>query len=393
MKHRLMAVDDEANILKALKRELAPWAELNGYEILTETSPELALGRLEELEGGVDLLICDMNMPAMKGSELISRAKARWPQINAILLSAYSEAPEIARAVRAGIWGFILKPWDHDYLVAEVEKVRELADVRRREQEHSRRLDNELRLAGELQRAMMSIRLPPENRSAFALLSRPVSDLHCSGDYADIIPLGRQRFLLLAGDVAGHGVTGALVTFVLKSVIFTEYVRHHIADFSPAAFLNWLNRRMTGALARTRGVIISFAAVSVDLGSRSLVWALAGHNPPILVGSGGHRFLAAEGPALGFVEQAEYADHSLNAAAGDSLWLFTDGLVEVHGDSPEAGTRRLAAVLGRRRLPSASGDGATGHDAIARAIVSDVLAESGHPAYDDDVTLLGLAVP
>jgi PAS domain S-box-containing protein/diguanylate cyclase (GGDEF)-like protein len=126
----LLLVDDEDNIVSALKRLL----RRDGYHIVTASSAAEGLQRLAEQE--VDVIVSDQRMPGMTGVEFLHRAKALYPATMRLVLSGYTELQSIIDAVNEGaIYKFLTKPWDDQLLrshVAEAFRQKELADDNRR---------------------------------------------------------------------------------------------------------------------------------------------------------------------------------------------------------------------------------------------------------------------
>lgn len=111
----LLFIDDEANILAALKRLFRPL----GYTILTAENGLEALALLEKEP--VDLLICDMRMPVMNGAEVLEQVRAKWPDVVRILLTGYSDLDSTIAAINRGeIYRYISKPWDDNDIVLTV---------------------------------------------------------------------------------------------------------------------------------------------------------------------------------------------------------------------------------------------------------------------------------
>ncbi len=107
----LLLVDDESNILTALKRLL----RRDGYIILTADS---GLAGLELLASNpVDVIISDQRMPGMTGIEFLRRAKEIYPETIRMVLSGYTELQSVTDAINEGaIYKFLTKPWDDDQL-------------------------------------------------------------------------------------------------------------------------------------------------------------------------------------------------------------------------------------------------------------------------------------
>ncbi len=126
----LLIVDDEVNILSALKRLL----RRDNYTILTANSGAEGLALLENSE--VDVIVSDQRMPGMTGVEFLGKAKELYPETVRMVLSGYSELQSVTDAVNQGaIYKFLMKPWDDDKLRVHVEEAfrrKELADENRR---------------------------------------------------------------------------------------------------------------------------------------------------------------------------------------------------------------------------------------------------------------------
>ncbi len=134
----LLLVDDETNIVSALKRLLRP----DNYTILTANSGQEGLEILKKNE--VDVIVSDQRMPGMTGVEFLGKAKEIYPDTVRIVLSGYTELQSVMDAVNEGaIYKFLMKPWDDKQLRAHIEEAfhrKEMAD-------ENRRLDLEVRTA------------------------------------------------------------------------------------------------------------------------------------------------------------------------------------------------------------------------------------------------------
>ena len=126
----LLLVDDEINIVSALKRLL----RRDDYLILTAHSGTEGLAVLKE--NAVDVILSDQRMPGMTGVEFLSIAKNDYPETIRLVLSGYTELQSVTDAVNEGaIYKFLTKPWDDTKLrghVREAFERKELADVNQR---------------------------------------------------------------------------------------------------------------------------------------------------------------------------------------------------------------------------------------------------------------------
>ena len=109
----LLCVDDEANILSALRRLFRP----HGYTVLTAGGGEEGLEILAREP--VDLIISDMRMPVMDGARFLGEARKRHPDTVRLLLTGYADMESTIAAINSGqIARYIAKPWnDQDVLL------------------------------------------------------------------------------------------------------------------------------------------------------------------------------------------------------------------------------------------------------------------------------------
>jgi CheY-like chemotaxis protein len=126
----LLLVDDEANIIGALKRLLRK----GDYRILTANNGQGGLDLLAEHP--VDVIVSDQRMPGMTGVEFLGKAKELYPDTVRIVLSGYTELHSVTDAVNEGaIYKFLTKPWDDEQLYGHIEEAfrrKEMADENRR---------------------------------------------------------------------------------------------------------------------------------------------------------------------------------------------------------------------------------------------------------------------
>ncbi|RTL54465.1 MAG: response regulator [Rhodocyclaceae bacterium] len=131
----VLCVDDEANILAALKRLFRP----AGYRLLTAGSGAEGLALLEQEQGQVDLVISDMRMPEMDGARFLAQVRQRWPDTARILLTGYADMESTVAAINEGrISRYISKPWNDSELLLTVREVLE----RRMLEKEKQRLEN-----------------------------------------------------------------------------------------------------------------------------------------------------------------------------------------------------------------------------------------------------------
>jgi response regulator RpfG family c-di-GMP phosphodiesterase len=128
----LLCVDDEPNILSALRRLF----RAKGYRVLTAEGGAAGLELLRQQP--VDLVISDMRMPEMDGARFLAEVRAHWPDTIRLLLTGYSDIQSILDAINCGeIYRYITKPWDDNDILLVVRHALE----RRALEQDKRRLE------------------------------------------------------------------------------------------------------------------------------------------------------------------------------------------------------------------------------------------------------------
>jgi DNA-binding NtrC family response regulator len=122
--HSILIVDDEKNVLNALQRALRK----EPYTIFAADSADKALQLIKARE--VSLVISDYNMPGTNGLEFLKQIKALYPQVLTIMLTGQAEVQLAVEAINAaGVYKFILKPWDDEDLKITVRRSLESIDL------------------------------------------------------------------------------------------------------------------------------------------------------------------------------------------------------------------------------------------------------------------------
>jgi two-component system, probable response regulator PhcQ len=122
---RIMIVDDEENILSALKRTLAREKE---WEIEIFSDPHAALLRAQTAV--FDLFISDFRMPKMNGAEFLSQVKLLHPMSQRIILSGNADIESVVNSINdAEVYRFIFKPWHDSELIENIRKAIEFRKV------------------------------------------------------------------------------------------------------------------------------------------------------------------------------------------------------------------------------------------------------------------------
>ncbi len=119
--YKILCVDDEPNILSALKRMIS----LEGFQVVTADSGAQALALMAEQTFHV--VISDMQMPAMTGVELLDQVRQKWPHTMRVLLTGNAEVGGAIAAINQGeIYRYLTKPWDDAELLGVIKSAIDL---------------------------------------------------------------------------------------------------------------------------------------------------------------------------------------------------------------------------------------------------------------------------
>jgi serine phosphatase RsbU (regulator of sigma subunit)/CheY-like chemotaxis protein/anti-sigma regulatory factor (Ser/Thr protein kinase) len=204
--------------------------------------------------------------------------------------------------------------------------------------DHVQRFAQGRQLVETLQRSLLPDRLPHHPRLELAARYLP-SGLapQIGGDWYDALELDRDRTAVMIGDVVGHGVRAATTMSELRNALRAFAVEGH----SPGSALHQLDRVVHATLGP--GMIATVLFLIIDASKGTLSISRAGHPPPALRSATGEiRFLETGGTLpLGIDDRvmADEAEYAVNP--GDTLLLFTDGLVERRRESINTGFDRL----------------------------------------------------
>jgi signal transduction histidine kinase/CheY-like chemotaxis protein len=201
-------------------------------------------------------------------------------------------------------------------------------------------------VADRLQQIFLPGSLPQPQGYELDAVYRPAeSDVTIGGDWYTALRLTERLVLFGIGDVVGHGVGAAATMARCRQSIITA-AANVLGD--PAEVLQRVNRVML-----LQGSLVTANVGILDTVTGAISFSSAGHPPPLIV-SASHvtRLLPIGGPALGLTQDPAYVNAQARLEPGETLVLYTDGLVELDRDI-RAGERELARQLSGQRFATA----------------------------------------
>ena len=238
------------------------------------------------------------------------------------------------------------------------------------------RIQAELKIAREVQSQLFPKAAPrAEHLEIYAVCEAARS---VSGDYYDYQALPGGRIALALADVAGKGISAALLMASLQSNL-RVILREQGERASAAQTVTHINEQLYANTAPEK--YATFFLGIFDEQSSELSYTNAGHLPPVLVRGGEARILEVTGTIVGAFPFARYGESRIVMQPGDLLVCYTDGVTETENEYGEMfGEERLKEALVRYAgLPP---------DQLVPHLVEDIRKFTGSPELQDDLTLL-----
>lgn len=391
---RILVVEDEPQLALGLEDDL----KLEGYEVEVARDGQIATERA--LSQRFDLIILDVMLPRKDGFEVcrdLRRAGLRMP---IVMLTAKTQESDKVLGLDLGADDYVTKPFSPRELRA---RMRAILRQRRDWRPQRGDLDEEVRLASEVQQRLFPQFRPPFATLDYVAFCQPASGM--SADYYDFLDLAPGRLGLLVADVAGKGISAALLMASLHASVRTHAPL--LADRC-GEVLTKVNALLYEATGAERFATLFYAVY--DEASRALTYANAGHEPPLLFrarpapdtslagGKAAGRAPAPSGgdseqsqpiclrlasctPPLGILPTLPVVQESIQLGLGDWLLIFSDGITEAFNEKGEEfGRERLLEVVACSSERSAR--------EMRDAILEKVSSHSGGRPQSDDLTLV-----
>lgn len=237
------------------------------------------------------------------------------------------------------------------------------------------RMEEELFQARAVQRFMLPPEIQTHDAYKIAYVYHPFD--HVGGDFLDTVQRDDGKLVVMIADVSGHGVAAALTSAMIKA----SFLRHAAKATGPGDMLTRIDRDLRSTMRCGR--FCTALAGFLDLPTRSLVLASAGHPMPLLMRDGAISTIELESNYPLFTgEDSPYIDlHFGQMQSKDRLLLFTDGLIEaMRSNGDMLSTEDLSKAVGTCPV-----DSDFAHCVFESLLFSDLV-------FKDDVTLAALEI-
>jgi serine phosphatase RsbU (regulator of sigma subunit) len=281
-----------------------------------------------------------------------------------------------ADRVGSGDFGFRVKIQSNDEVASVARSFNDMTSRIRELLEESMikaRMEDELNTASLIQSTLLAEKKLDIPHCDYAFHYASASE--CSGDFWDVFVYD-QRVTLAVADATGHGVSAAIVTAVAKSCLTTMNYIFNQHVLPPESYLMQLNNVIHSACQGR--LLMTMCLAQIDLRDGTIRVANAGHEFPLCfrAGTADHDHpsraveeLVARGERLGFAPDTEYESQEFKLRPGDSLLLYTDGIVEnTNREGKPWGERLLRKTFGEAALANSKAEHAAA--AMRDALVS-----------------------
>jgi len=410
---RILALEDSEIDETLIRHEL----KQGGFDFVmtrVETRSDFARS-IEDFQP--EIILSDYKLPTFNGALALVMAKQLCPDVPVIMISGAVGEEIAVELLKNGATDFVLKDKLGRLLPVIQRALREVEsrNARRRAEEQLRELNDklehrvaertralweknaimeeDLEMARELQMAFLPSAFPtlphgasPDNSAVnFCSFFHPTSRV--SGDIYNIVPLSDSTIAVFVCDVMGHGVRAALVTAMMRAL--EEQLSDLASD--PGKSLSQINRSLHVILQQLDTTLFVTASYYVvDIVTKRLTYAIAGHPSPLLVHHGTEKVEVLTdsfdtGPALGLFEDVEYLTGETTVEEGDLILTFTDGLFEVENEQDQSFSemRLRESIQNHAGLPMLK---------LVEEVSDEIVHFAKGRGFTDDVCLIGMEI-
>lgn len=250
------------------------------------------------------------------------------------------------------------------------------------------RTATELNVAKNIQRDMLPNVFPPfPERTEFDIFAMMNPAKEVGGDFYDFYFVDENYFVVTVADVSDKGVPAALFMVISKTLLKNFA---NLADGSDdvSSVLACTNDQLCQSNNENMFVTVFFGVLEISTGK--FTYVNAGHNPPLVrhrkTGQFEYLRSAKKNPMIGVLEGLSFTQMSITLEAGDTIFIYTDGVTEAMNEARELfGEEALQAALNKQPLDAAPKE-------IVEKMLAEVRAHAGRADQSDDITMLTLTV-
>jgi len=321
---QILVIDDDTAVQELLRRTL----KKQGYEVTVASNGEDGVAQAQKLRPA--LIICDWIMPRLTGIDVCRQVKAD-PDLSTtqfFLLTSLGSIADRVKGLDAGADDFISKPIELNELQARVRAGLRLHQLSRDLKIAKQSLEAELAEAAEYVQSL----LPEPMTEPISIEAKFIPSRQLGGDCFDYNWLDADYLAIYLLDVAGHGLRAALPSVAVLNLLRSRALPN-IDYYKPSDVLRALNTTFQMSYQNDKYFTIWYGVYNRI--SRQLVYASAGHPPAVLISQSPAstakiQRLKTPGMPVGMFPDAPYVDNCCDVEDLSSLYIFSDGVYEIH---------------------------------------------------------------
>lgn len=343
----LIVDDNPVNIFvieKILKQ--AGYQDLVSLNSAQELFEYIHFGKDSSRHNEIDLILLDIMMPEIDGLEVCRRLQneEKFKDIPIIFVTALEDANKLAEALDIGAMDYITKPINKVELLARMRVALRLKSELNWHKEQEENLRNELDLATQVQRNLLS---SPLREDHIKIEASYLPSFKLAGDMYYWYKIDENRYGIILLDVMGHGVSASLVCMFISSVL-RESIKCLI---DPELVIKDLNKYMTLLHNENDNIPYYFTAIYlvVDTEKRTIEYVNAGHpSGYVLVDEANVVELNRGSCAVGFFDEIKVEKTVIPFEKNAQIVLFTDGVLEAIANDEFESEEKLRAFTERK---------------------------------------------
>ncbi|MGG3672181.1 response regulator [Bacillus cereus] len=343
----LIVDDNPVNIFvieKILKQ--AGYQDLVSLNSAQELFEYIHFGKDSSRHNEIDLILLDIMMPEIDGLEVCRRLQneEKFKDIPIIFVTALEDANKLAEALDIGAMDYITKPINKVELLARMRVALRLKSELNWHKEQEENLRNELDLATQVQRNLLS---SPLREDHIKIEASYLPSFKLAGDMYYWYKIDENRYGIILLDVMGHGISASLVCMFISSVL-RESIKCLI---DPELVIKDLNKYMTLLHNENDNIPYYFTAIYlvVDTEKRTIEYVNAGHpSGYVLVDEANVVELNRGSCAVGFFDEIKVEKTVIPFEKNAQIVLFTDGVLEAIANDEFESEEKLRAFTERK---------------------------------------------
>ncbi|MGQ7876825.1 SpoIIE family protein phosphatase [Bacillus sp. 1A] len=343
----LIVDDNPVNIFvieKILKQ--AGYQDLVSLNSAQELFEYIQFGKDSSRHNEIDLILLDIMMPEIDGLEVCRRLQKeeKCKDIPIIFVTALEDANKLAEALDIGAMDYITKPINKVELLARMRVALRLKSELNWHKEQEENLRNELDLATQVQRNLLS---SPLREDHIKIEASYLPSFKLAGDMYYWYKIDENRYGIILLDVMGHGISASLVCMFISSVL-RETIKCLI---DPELVIKDLNKYMTLLHNENDNIPYYFTAIYlvVDTEKRTIEYVNAGHpSGYVLVDEANVVELNRGSCAVGFFDEIKVKKTVIPFEKNAQIVLFTDGVLEAIANDEFESEEKLRAFTERK---------------------------------------------